>query len=141
MNGYLLNDVHIRGNVTHILKVKISNQPNIDTGNAIRLAILNLIGNRPITRTVNGMNVTITWCTAATTSSAYYYCDVKGMLGDTAVKLHTMSLRMNILSSIDHQFGNIFSNGTTRVSFLVTKPLAREVVLGDEVKLEPEGTR
>jgi hypothetical protein len=142
MNGrqsFLLNDIknHIRqgGNVTHILYVKIANQPDNTIGNAIRLAIFRRICGIPITRRVNGMNVTITWRSAAVQTSAYYHADVQGMLGDTAVKLHSMSLLRNILTVIDAQFENIFTNGTTGVSFLVTKPLVREVVLGDEVVL------
>jgi hypothetical protein len=48
-------------------------------------------------------------------------------------------LLRDLLKHLDGQFGNIFSNGTTGVAFLVSKPLVREVVLvdDDDVLREP----
>ena len=132
---FILNDIknHINhgNNVTHILNVKLSNLPSKDLGDAIREAIYKRIANTSITKRVNGMDVNITWRTEATKSTAYYHCDVQGMLGDTAVKLHSMSLLNDILKDIDKEFDKIFSKDNVVVAFLVTKPLARQVVLED----------
>lgn len=84
----------------------------------------------PITKIINGVHVTITWRSSATHTSAYYHTDVGGMFGDTAVKLHSQALLRDLLQ--DPQFNNVFAYGTTGVAFLVTKPLVREVVLGDD---------
>ena len=54
------------------------------------------------------------------------------MFGDVAVKLHTKLLLNDILQQIDAQFNNIFTNGTTGLAFMVSRPLMREVVLVDE---------
>lgn len=139
MNGkqsFLLNDIkqHIRngGNVSHILNVKVSNQRSAEEGNRIREQIFRTVCRNPITKIINGVHVTITWRSSATNTSAYYHTDVGGMFGDTAVKLHSQALLRDLLQELDPQFNNVFANGTTGVAFLVTKPLVREVVLGDD---------
>jgi hypothetical protein len=46
----------------------------------------------------------------------------------------------DLLNGLDAEFNGIFSQGLTGVAFLVTKPLAREVVLvddGDVPLIEP----
>lgn len=138
MNGkqsFLLNDIknHIRGggNVTHILNVKVSNQRSSEEGNRIRQKIYSRIANAPQTKTVMGLTFAITWRTSATTTSAYYHCDMGGLLGDVAVKAHSEALLSDILRAIDAEFGQVFSQGITGVAFLVTKPLVREVALID----------
>lgn len=89
MNGqqsFLLNDIknHIRqgGNVTHILNVKVSNQRSPEEGNRIHQKIFQQIANTAQTKNVMGLNFAITWRTSATATSAYYHCDVGGLLGD-----------------------------------------------------------
>ncbi|KAJ3262287.1 hypothetical protein HK103_002701 [Boothiomyces macroporosus] len=149
MNGkqpFLLNDIKnvLRqgGNVTHILNLKVSNQPDTATGDEIRKAIYRQIANRQLTHQVLGVAVTITWRTSAKQTSAYYHCDVAGLFGDRAVKLHTQVLLQHVLNAIDNQFNNIFSTNRTGLSFIVTKPLARPPVpdfdFEENVELEPE---
>lgn len=134
--SFLSNDIknHIcaGGNVTHILNVKVSCPRSTDEGNRIRQRIYQQIANRAHQMNVFGINCAITWRTSATTTSAYYHCDVGGMLGDVAVKGHTKALLRNVLNVIDHEFAQVFSLGITGVTFLVSKPLVREVVLVDE---------
>lgn len=45
---------------------------------------------------------------------------------------HTEYLLSDVLMGIDDDFQQVFSNGITWVSFLVTKPLSKEVALVDE---------
>lgn len=139
MNGrqsFLLNDIKTQirngGNVSHILNVKVSNQRNAEEGNLIRQRIFQAIGNKNITLEVNGMQISICWKTSARTTSAYYHCDVAGMLGDMAVKEHTKLLLRRTLHDIDPHVDTVFSRNLTGVAFLVTKPLVREVVLFDD---------
>lgn len=138
MNGrqsFLLNDIktHIRngGNVTHILNVKISNQPSAEISNRIREAVFRAIGNVLINKVVNGHIIPIMWRTAARTTSAYYHCDA-GMFNDIAVKEHTKVLLRDVLMALDDQFANTFTQGITGVAFLLSRPLVREVVLVDD---------
>ncbi len=64
MNGrqsFLLNDIkqHIAngGNVTHILNVKVSNQPDNIVESRVRQLIFKQINNNPITINVDGTPV------------------------------------------------------------------------------------
>lgn len=126
MNGRqsLLNDIktHVRrgGNVTHILHVKVSREPSADIGHLIRQKIFRAIANVAITKIVNGQQITLTWRTTATTTSAYYHCDAV-FFNDNAVKAHTKELLAGLLSTLNASFNNIFANGTTGLTFLVTK--------------------
>ncbi len=117
--------------MTHILNVKVSNQPTVEIGDRIREAIYKAIANHVIKLNVNGHSIPITWRTTARTTSAYYHCDA-GMFNDIAVKEHTKVLLRRVVNDLDAQFNNIFSNGTTGVAFLVSKPLVRQVVLVDD---------
>ncbi|KAJ3391833.1 hypothetical protein HDU92_008801 [Lobulomyces angularis] len=137
MNGkqsFLLNDIkqHIAkgGNVTHILNVKVSNQPENKGGSRIRQLIFNRINNIPITINVDGTDVTVTWRSNAVSSSAYYHSN--NIFIDTIVKKHTKLLLRTVLGVIDNAVGGVFANGTTGLAFIVTKPLVREVVLVDD---------
>ena len=138
----LLNDIrqHVKngGNVTHILNVKISNQQSAEEGARIHQMIFRAINNISIAKMVGPMNVSITWRTSALQTSTYYHCDVGGLLGDVAVKEHTKLLLRDLLTSLDAQLNNIFTNGVTGVSFLVTKPLARAAVLVEDNVPPPE---
>jgi hypothetical protein len=133
--SFLLNDIknHIRlgGNVTHILNVKVSRQGTSETGTRIRQEIFRRIKGIPITKIINGVNVAITWNTSALSSSAYYHADI-AMFTEIVVKRHTQLLLNDILQQIDAQFNHVFTNGATGLAFMVTRPLIREVVLGDE---------
>lgn len=42
-----------------------------------------------------------------------------------------MMLR-DLLNTLDNTFNNIFSNGITGLSFIVTKPLTRTIVINDD---------
>eukprot|EP00835_Amoeboradix_gromovi_P000812 NODE_30_length_32972_cov_0.541052.p15 type:complete len:169 gc:universal NODE_30_length_32972_cov_0.541052:32221-32727(+) len=141
MNGrqsFLLNDIKttIRngGTVTHILNVKVYNEQNPKIGNEIRKTIFKVINHIPITKRVYGIDVTVTWRSNATTSSAYYHSD--NAFIDRYVKKHTeillKSLLGNAIISTDganQRFSNIFSDNITGLTFLVTKPLVKEIVL------------
>lgn len=132
--SFLLNDIkrEIRNGrtVTHILNIKISNQPNAETGNRIRQRIFQIIKGKPITKDIHGLSVAVTWQTSATSRSAYYFSN--NAFIDTFVKRHTKKLLTDVISQIDEEFGRIFSTGRTGLAFICTKPLVREVVLDDD---------
>jgi hypothetical protein len=119
------------GNVTHILNVKVSHQPDNERGTAIRQAIFQQIANKPVMKQVYGVPVMITWRTAARTSSAYYYANVP-LFTDIVVRQHSEQLLRDVLATIDGQFDNILTNGATGLTFMVTKPLMREIAIYDE---------
>ena len=138
MNGrqsFLLNDMKqvLRngGMVTHFLNVKISRQRSKEEGNAIRDRLYRWIANQNRLYNVNDLgqlaDVSITWRTTAVRSSAYYHCDA-GLLTDQAVKLHAMALLRDVLNQIDADFDYIFTNGTTGIAFLVSRPLVAAAV-------------
>ena len=134
-NSFILNDIKniIRngGNVTHILNIKISKQPTSEIGNEIRRRLFRSIRGIPIVKAVGGMNVTITWRSSANSSSAYYHSD-NAYITDLAVKEHTKMMLRDLLNTLDNTFNNIFSNGITGLSFIVTKPLTRTIVINDD---------
>ena len=107
-------------NYSHILKIKI-----LPRNDDVRQAIHNAINNIPILKTVKGMGVVITW----RQYNNCYRCDVGGMLGDIAVNEHTKQLRKDLLNDMDIMFDNIFSNGSIKVVFDLSKPLTRKRVL------------
>lgn len=125
---------HIRdgNNITHILNVKVSREGLNNIGTQIRQTIFHRINGIPITKEISGVNVTITWNSNATASSAYYYADVGGIFGDVAVKRHTVRLLNDLLTELDERFNRVFSTNVTGLAFLVTKPLVREVVIDDD---------
>ncbi|KAI9102727.1 hypothetical protein DFS34DRAFT_407099 [Phlyctochytrium arcticum] len=116
--SFLLNDIknilRAGGNVTHILKVKVSRQRNSQEGNAIRAEIYQRIANIPVTKQIGGMAVSITWRTSATTTSAYYHADVP-FFTDIVVKGHSEKLLPDILTTL-------ILVGTTGLAFLVSSP-------------------
>lgn len=118
-------------NVSHILHVNISTPPK-DLAIPIRHAIFRIINEERITKEVDGVPVSITWRSSAQQTSAHFYCDVNGMFGDRAVNEHTKLLLRDVVHQLDPQFGNIFANGDTGVSFVVTRPLVLEVAIGVE---------
>jgi len=100
--------------------VKISRQGEEGTGNRIRTTIFGCIANQAITKDVQGQQVTITWRTSATTTSAYYYCD--SAFTNRYVVGHTKILLRDILDAIDATFNHVFTRGETGIAFLVTNP-------------------
>ena len=135
MNGdqsFLCNSIkrHVKngGNVSHILNVRVSRQCDNEISAKIRQEIFKAIQGIPITKMLKGMNVTITW-RSSSTDSAYYHADVKGMLGDIAVKLHTELLFQDILNEINGKFQNIFAPGENGLAFLISRPLVRQIAL------------
>jgi hypothetical protein len=133
MNGKssLLNDIKkvVRGggNVSHILNVKVSNERTPEEGNRIRAALFHALNNVTHTLDVGGAIISITWNISATTS-AHFLAHAR-FYNDEAVWAHTNILLVSLLNGLDNQFGNTFSNGTTGVAFIVTKPLTKKVVL------------
>lgn len=132
--SFLLNDIKrtIRngGNVTHILNIKISGEPNNTRGTAIRRRIFQIIANNPRVEQVQEFQVPISWITSAQNSSAYYHSN-NPMFTDMVVKEHTKTMLRRIINQIDSDFGNVFRNGTTGIAFMVTKPLTREIIIDD----------
>ena len=102
--------------MTHVLNVKISRQGEEGTGNRIRAAVF----ARAITKNVQGQQVTVTWRTSATRTSAYYYCD--SAFTNRYVIGHTKILLNDILNKIDAMFNHAFTRGETGMAFLVTNP-------------------
>ena len=133
--SFLLNDIkqELRngGNVTHILNVKVSRQRRPEEGTSIRQEIFKRIANVNLAKNVNGIPVSIKWRTTASSTSAYYHADVP-LFTDIVVKRHTEQLLHDILTNLNPRFDNVFANGTTGLAFLVSKPLTREVAIGDE---------
>ncbi|KAJ3146573.1 hypothetical protein HDU86_008453 [Geranomyces michiganensis] len=133
--SFLLNDIKATlrngGNVTHILKVKVSRQGGPERGNAIRQAIFQAIANIPVMRQVNGIPVSITWRMSVTSTSAYYHANVP-LFTDLVVKRHTALLLQSILESLDARFDGVFAARISGLAFLVSKPLTREVAIADD---------
>ena len=84
MNGrqsFLLNDIKqvIRGGgiVSHILKVKVSNERTPEEGDRIRAALFHALNNVTYILDVGGAIVSITWRTSATTTSAYFHAHAR----------------------------------------------------------------
>ncbi|TPX45976.1 hypothetical protein SeLEV6574_g03515 [Synchytrium endobioticum] len=114
-------------NITHILNLKVSNQPNEAVGNRLRQAIFQHINNNPITKMVNGTTVIITWKSENVATSAYYYANIQ-LFTDVAVQEHTKQLFADLLEQLDEQFGHIFSTRETGLAFLVTKPTTQQIL-------------
>ena len=146
MNGrqsFVMNEIkdEIRQgrDVTHVLNVKISRQGEEGTGDRIRKAIFQRVANRAIPKRVEGQQVTITWKTSATKTSAYYYCD--SPFTNRYVIGHTKILLRDILNDIDATFNNVFTRHETGVAFLVTNPALYRIPAPDqfeEVAVEEE---
>ena len=137
MNGrqsFVLNDIknEIRQgrDVTHVLNVKVSKQGEEGTGNRIRAAVFTRVANRAITKNVQGQQVTITWRTSATRTSAYYYCD--SAFTNRYVIGHTKILLRDILNDIDAVFNHVLTRGETGIAFLVTNPALYRAPVPDQ---------
>lgn len=117
------------GNVTHILTVRILNPRTSEEAKRIRRRIYQSIANVPRYQNVKGLYFPITWRTSAQNTPEIYHCDLRGMIGDMAVREHSKALLSEVLNALDEEFDHIFSRKITVVSFWVTKPLAREVCL------------
>jgi len=132
--SFVLNDIknEIRQgrDVTHVLNVKVSRQGEEGTGNRIRTAVFARIANRAITKHVQGQQVTVTWRTSATRTSAYYYCD--SAFTNRYVVGHTKVLLKDILDAIDGTFNRVFTRGETGIAFLVTNPALYRVPAPDQ---------
>ena len=110
------------GNVTHLLGVELSDQLNAEEETQIREAIFNQIGNVGVCKTVEGVEMVITW-RASNATCTHYHCDVGGMFGDMAVTIHTKIVQKDLLVTLNDQFNNIFSTRHMGISLLLTKPL------------------
>lgn len=124
----IIDLVRSGGNVTHFLKVKVSNPRSSEEGKRIRRRIFQCIGNIPRYQSVKGSYFPITWRTSANVTAKVYHCDLR-LFNDLAMKEHSKALLSEILSSLDAEFDHIFSRKITVVSFFVTKPLSRDVCL------------
>jgi hypothetical protein len=120
--SFIMNDIKEEldagREVTHILEVKVAN----DHGAArrIKAAIFKRIANKPITRYIEGYQVTMKWSTRARTSSACYFCD--SMFNNNFVNKHTKILLGDIVKEIDAEFQHTFTKHNTGLAFLVCVP-------------------
>jgi hypothetical protein len=108
--------------VTHILNVKVSKQPTKKFGDRLRSKIFSAIANRAVLKVIDGADVTVTWRTSARKSSAYYHCDAT-IYNDDIISRHTERMLNELLNGLDAAFDHRFSNGTTGLAYLVSKPL------------------
>ena len=116
-------------NITHLLTVNIYQPGTPAVRKQIQQEVFSKINNVPIEYMCNGMNIIITW-QSNTDSHEYYHADVRGLLGDTAVHLHTEMLLAGLLPDLNAKFNNIFDN-EARIGFTVTKPLSRSYALSN----------
>lgn len=84
--------------------------------------IFNLINEKEIINQINGMDVKIKWMWDD--ANAYYYTDVKGMLGDVAVKEHTILLFSHIQKVLNDK--NICMSD---ISYRISRPLVKQIPL------------
>ena len=125
--SFLLNDIKKHeGNITHILNIKLSNQPSKEIGDKIRKRIFQIISNNPREEYIKGINVSITWMTSAKNTCAYYYSS-NPIFSDITIQKHTKLLFNKIIQYIDNDFDCIFSKGITGIAFIVTKPLSKNL--------------
>lgn len=115
------NIVNNGGNISHILNVKVSNEASPESGHQIRLAIFARIANVPLQRVVNDVQMTVTWRTLLTQTSAYYYTDVN-MFTDLAVRAHTTGVLTDLIIDLQRRNPTWFGP-TTGLAMLVSKPL------------------
>lgn len=113
-------------NISHFLNIILINIPSKILEQQIRQEIFFQIEKVPITRIINGFNVTICW---NSNSSDNYYTDVEGIFGDTAVKYHTEILFNDIVINLNNKFDNIFAKGISKIYFRNSKPLTRKICM------------
>lgn len=113
-------------NISHFLNIILLNIPSKILEQQIRQEIFFQIEKVPITRIINGMNVTICW---NSNSSDNYYTDVEGIFGDIAVKYHTEILFNDIVINLNNKFDNIFAKGISKIYFRNSKPLTRKICM------------
>ena len=109
--SFLLNNIKklLRNGatITHVLNIKGSQQRTSKIGNQLRTAVFRRIVSTPILKVVNGEEITITWMTTATTSSAYYHSNAD-VYTDTGILGHTELLLHDLLDALDagiHKIG------------------------------------
>jgi len=112
-------------NITHVLTVTNNLDGDCDIGKQIPQVVFHKINNVPIEYVYNGMNIIITWRSNKTSNPDYYHTDVMGLLGDTAVHVHTEMLLAGLL----HRLKDITGKDCAGLSFTVTKPLSRSDAL------------
>jgi hypothetical protein len=120
---------------SHLLFIQITPDP-ITLSNSvpgimednIQIELFHHIHNEEWILDLNGTDVNVKWIGLMTTlaSSKFdinYYCDVKGMWLDPAVKRHTEIMLKQIQNNINEKYPN------TRLSFHILKPMTRQVTL------------
>lgn len=106
-------------NYTHILNIDIDNNLCNHNKNEIALLIYNIIHNKVINKNILNTDIPIKWIIVNESNLFTYYTDVKGMLGDKAIYLHTEML----LDDIRHEMNIHY------IYFNVTKPLMQQLCM------------
>lgn len=111
--------MEINQNYTHILNIDIDNKICDNEKNKIISFIYNTIHDKVISKYILNTNIPIKWIVVNNSNLLTYYTDVKGMLGDRAVYLHTEILLNHIRNKLD----------IDNFNFNVTKPLMQQICL------------
>lgn len=106
-------------NYTHILQIEIDDNVCNNDKNKLISFIYDNIHNKVISKNIMDTNIPIKW-TVTNESKTTYYTDVKGMLGDRAVYLHTEMLSSNIKNKYPEPVDFVFT---------VTKPLMQQICM------------
>lgn len=119
---------------SHILSVLIQYnttpiKPVTELNKSILKEVAKVIHNVVHTKMLgNNFFAPIVWVQQGTVYSNKYFMNTE-LLGDVAVKKHTVLLLNDVVKHIDDIFDNAFSKNEIVLIFDVTKPLTRKVVL------------
>jgi hypothetical protein len=125
----LIKDAINRGQqITHILNVKITNEPNNHVGTKIREFLYQMINGSAKTLTINDFpSITLTWLMPTSKSSCYYYTN--SIYNDYMTAEHTKNMLRSMINALknDAAFNSLRTcNGyhsNWGISFFLTKPL------------------
>lgn len=121
------------GNISHILTVDVSRSLSVEERERVRQTVFALVANKPITKRVNGHEITLTWRASNTVSAppCQYHCDAV-LFSDAAVHAHTLLLLRDLPSAVDCEIKDALPEGTATLALRITKPLTRQVPLIDD---------
>jgi len=105
--------------MTHILSVKVGNQGNQETYNAIRNKIFVALHNKPIVVTVDGNTFSLTWTAVTTKSetSEYYYTDAQ-YTNDRATAMHIKKVFTDLTNKLRNEI-----EGSWKVVYFISRRL------------------
>jgi hypothetical protein len=115
--NHIQDEIRAGGDVSHILNVIVGNEKDRGVVRRIKAAVFKRIANKPITKLIEGYNVTLKWKTKGRPSSACYFC--YSNFNDIFVNKHTRILLSDIVKEIDAEFQHRFTNRDTGLALLV----------------------